>query len=242
VPAAVRALYARLPFNDPARARDAIRERGDRLAAVVIEPVIAAAPSREWLEVLRAETERVGAVLVFDEIKTAFRLATGGAAERYGVRPDLAVLGKALANGLPLAVVGGRRDVMRGVARTWISSTLATESVALAAARATLEVFEREPVCEHLQRVGARLLAGLERLQTTHGGVVAGVGGVAEMCFFTYASERLSGAVAAGCARRGLLFKRTPYNFVSLAHDEPTVDRTLDVLGDVLLAVERGTE
>src|SRR5206468_3521568 len=83
---------------------------------------------------------RVGAVLVFDEIKTAFRLAIGGAAERYGVRPDLTVLGKALANGFPLAVVGGREDLMSGVARTWISSTLATESVALAAAQATVDV------------------------------------------------------------------------------------------------------
>src|SRR5437870_5505373 len=89
---------------------------------------------------LRVETERVGAILIFDEIKTAFRLAIGGAVERYHVQPapDLVVLGKALANGFPLAVVGGRADLMNGASRTWISSTLATEGVALAAARATL--------------------------------------------------------------------------------------------------------
>jgi len=173
-------------------------------------------------------------VLVFDEIKTAFRLAIGGAAERYGVRPDLAVLGKALANGFPLAVVGGRADVMAGSARTWISSTLATEAVALAAARATLEVMVRDDVCGHLHRMGTRLLHGLHRLHRKHADLVTGVGGIAEMCFLHFASDQVSADVARGCAGRGLLFKRTAYNFVSLAHDEAIVDRTLNVLEEVL--------
>jgi glutamate-1-semialdehyde 2,1-aminomutase len=178
----------------------------------------------------------VGAVLIFDEIKTAFRLAIGGAAERYGVRPDLAVLGKALANGFPLALVGGRPDLMAGATRTWISSTLATEGVALAAARATLETFEREAVCDHLHRIGTRLLHGLHRLQRRHPDAIAGVAGMAEMCFLHYATEDISRAVAVGCAKRGLLFKRTAYNFVSLAHDEGAVDRALEILDEVLRA------
>jgi len=177
---------------------------------------------------------------VFDEIKTAFRVAIGGAAERYGVRPDLAVLGKAIANGFPLAVVGGRADLMAGVARTWISSTLATESVALAAAQATLEIFAHEDVCGHLHRMGTRLLHGLHRLHRKHADLVTGVGGIAEMCFLHFASETISRDVARGCAARGLLFKRTAYNFVSMAHDEETVDRTLDLLGEVLAQVGEG--
>src|SRR5207247_1093971 len=128
------------------------RAAGDRRAVVVVEPVVVEEPRREWLDALRGETARVGAVLVFDEIKTAFRLALGGAAERYGVRPDLVVLGKAMANGFPLAAVGGRAELMSGVAHTWISSTLATESVALAAARATLQVTVAEGVCAHLHQ------------------------------------------------------------------------------------------
>ena len=234
IPAGVRALFAEVPFNDVAATRDMIRDRGRQLAAVVVEPVVVAEPTREWLDALRAETQKVGAVLIFDEIKTAFRLAIGGAGERYGVRPDLAVLGKALANGFPLAVVGGRADLMAAATRTWISSTLATEGVALAAARATLDTFEREAVCDHLHRVGTRLLHGLHRLQRAHPGVVAGVAGMAEMCFLHYTTEDLSRAVAVGCAKRGLLFKRTAYNFVSLAHDEGAVDRALEVLDDVL--------
>ena len=234
IPAAVRGLFAELPFNDVAAAREMIRERGRQLAAVVVEPVVVTEPSREWLETLRTETARLGAVLVFDEIKTAFRLAIGGAAERYGVRPDLIVLGKALANGFPLAAVGGGLDLMAGATRTWISSTLATESVALAAARATLDVFERENVCEHLHRVGTRLLHGLHGLQRRYPQAITGVGGVAEMCFLHYATEELSRSVALGAAKRGLLFKRTAYNFVSLAHDEGAIDRTLGILDDVL--------
>src|SRR5207244_4700677 len=95
------------------------------------------------------------------------------------VRPDLAVLGKALANGFPLAVIGGRADIMAGSARTWISSTLATESVALAAARATLEVMVRDDVCGHLHRMGTRLLHGLHRLHRKPADLVTAVGGVA---------------------------------------------------------------
>ena len=240
VPVATRALYAELPFNDAERTRRLIRDAGDRLAVVVIEPVVVAEPTREWLDVVRAETTRVGAVLVFDEIKTAFRLAVGGAAERYGVSPDLVVLGKALANGFPLAAVGGRADLMAAASRTWISSTLATESVALAAAQATLDVMEREAVPVHLRAVGTRLLHGLHRLYKTHGEHVTGVGGIAEMCFLHFASEQVSRDVARGCAARGLIFKRTAYNFVSLAHDEATVDQTLETLEHVLRAtVER---
>jgi glutamate-1-semialdehyde 2,1-aminomutase len=233
VPAAVRALYAELPFNDVERARAAIRAAGDSLAAVVVEPVVAAEPSRAWLETLRAETARVGAVLVFDEIKTGFRLAIGGAAERYGIHPDLVVLGKALANGFPLAAVGGRADLMGAATRTWISSTLACEAVALAAARATLDVMTAEGVCAHLHRVGGRLLRGLHGVAGAYSRVVTGVGGVAEMCFLHFASDAASLAVARGCAARGLLFRRAAYNFVSLAHDEATVDGTLAVLEEV---------
>src|SRR5258707_7173915 len=125
------------------------------------------------------------------EIRTAFRRARGGPGGGDGVRPDRGGLGKALANGFPLAVVGGRADLMAAATRTWISSTLATEGVALAAARATLETFEREAVCDYLHRLGTRLLHGLHRLQRQHAGVVAGVAGMAEMGFLHYATEDL---------------------------------------------------
>jgi glutamate-1-semialdehyde aminotransferase len=229
-------LFGELPFNDVAAGRELIRQRGSALAAVVVEPVIVSEPTREWLQMLRVETQRAGAVLIFDEIKTAFRLAIGGAVERYGVdpKPDLVVIGKALGNGFPLAAVGGRADLMSGTSRTWISSTLATEAVALAAARATLEVFEREDVCGQLHRTGTRLLHGLHELQRRHPDTIVGVAGIAEMCFLHYATDDGARRLALGAARRGVLFKRTAYNFVSLAHDEGTVDRTLEILDAAL--------
>jgi glutamate-1-semialdehyde 2,1-aminomutase len=239
VPHATRQLYGELPFNEPGQARALIRAAGDRLAAVVFEPVIVSEPEAEWLRVIREETARCGALLVVDEIKTAGRLAVGGASERYHIQPDLIVIGKALANGFPLAAVGGRREVMAGVGRTWISSTLSTEFVSLAAAKATLGVMVDRRVPEHLGRVGARLRQGLEALQREHSDLVAGVGGIPEMCFLQYTDEAVSRAVTAACAQTGLLFKRSAYNFVSLAHDEAVVDRTLEQLREALSAVTK---
>jgi glutamate-1-semialdehyde 2,1-aminomutase len=238
VPLGTRSLYADLPFNDPDRTRELIRRAGDTLAAVVFEPVILAAPDPEWLAVLREETARVGALLVADEIKTVGRVAVGGGCERWGVRPDLVVMGKAIANGFPLAAVGGRADVMAAVSRTWISSTLATEWVSLAAARATLQVMTARRVPEHLGRVGARLLSGFQALAERHPRVVRGVAGLPEMCCLQFHEEPAGAALAVEAARRGLLFKRGAYNFVSLAHDEAVVDRALGVLEESLAAVK----
>jgi glutamate-1-semialdehyde 2,1-aminomutase len=239
VPHATRSLYGELPFNDPERARELIRATGERLAAVVFEPVVVTEPSQDWLRVLREETSRVGALLVIDEIKTVCRLAIGGACERYGIRPDIMVMGKAIANGFPLAVVGGRSDVMVEVSRTWISSTLATEFVSLAAAKATLEAMQTLRVPDHLERVGTRLLNGLRVLTEEHPDVLTGVGGLPQMCFLQYGHDSVSHTVTAACAQNGLLFKRSAYNFVSLAHTERVIDRSLEQLAEALSAVAK---
>lgn len=230
VPEPVQRLFAPIPFNDEEETRAAIRAAGDELACVVVEPVIEAEPRPEWLRTLREETRRVGALLVFDEIKTALRVAPGGAVERWGGEPDLVILGKAIANGFPLSAVGGREAIMRGVEQTWISSTTATEFVSLAAARATLRAAAGESLHQHLSRVGARLHQGLTRASVTYPALITGVGGIPEMCYLRFATEELSSRVAIACARRGLLFKRSAYNFVSLAHQEPDIDTALGML------------
>ncbi len=227
-------LSGTIPFNDPEGTRRAIRGAAPQLAAVIMEPVIEEAPAREWLDLVRSETERAGALLILDEIKTAGRMAIGGATERYHLAPDLVVLGKAIANGFPLAVVGGRREVMGRVAETWISSTLSTEWMSLAAARATIGVMQRQEVPAHLNRVGRRLLDGFRRLAGAHSQVAPAAAGIPEMCFLRFRDEAASGVVAAGMARRGVIFKRSAYNFVSLAHDEASVDRVLEALDDTL--------
>jgi glutamate-1-semialdehyde aminotransferase len=232
VPAAALSLSEQIPFNDCERGRSAIREAGGRLAAVLIEPVVERAPSSEWLTMLRDETTRTGALLVLDEIKTAFRIAIGGAAERYDIAADMVVLGKALANGFPLAAVGGRQAVMERARDTWISSTLATEMVALAAADATLTAMVEHRVPEHLATVGARLFAELEGLADRYPDLISGVAGLPEMLFLRFPSEEAGVRLARAAARRGLLFKRTAYNFVSLAHDEGSVRRGVAILDE----------
>ncbi len=234
VPAEVNYLYDVVPFNNVEETRRLIRATGHRLACIIIEPVIGAEPDPEWLATLRAETLRVGALWVIDEVKTVCRIAIGGATERYRLEPDLVVLGKALANGFPLAAIGGRHAVMERVADTWISSTLATEWVSLAAARACLGVMERERVPATLHVVGTRLFAGLGRLAAEYPDLVTHAAGIPEMCHLVFRDDTVSSAVAVGAARLKVLFKRSAYNFVSLAHDDRVVDQVLDTVGEVL--------
>jgi glutamate-1-semialdehyde 2,1-aminomutase len=237
VPAAVTSLFGTIPFNDADGARRRIRQVGDNLAVVIVEPVVEQVPSPEWLAALREETRRVGAVLVFDEIKTAGRVALGGAAERWGGDPDLVVLGKAIANGMPLAAVAGRRHVMSAASGTWISSTLATEFVSLAAADATLTALAAQEVPAHLGRVGAGLLEGFHRLAAAYPALIRRAVGLPEMCCLEFTTGDHGRDVVIECARRGVLFKRSAYNFVSLAHDERAVGGALGVLEDVLRGI-----
>ena len=238
VPGGTRSSLGVVAFNDPDDVRRQVRDLDDRLAAIVVEPVIDGPPTLEWLRALKDEARRVGAVLIFDEIKTGCRIALGGAAEAFGVHPDLVVMGKALANGYPLALVGGRSDIMAAAEKTWISSTLATEMPSLAAGRATLEVMMKEQVPQRLNRTGHRLMEGLVRVGNDHPSVVRAVRGVPEMCHLEFRDEAISFAVARGCALRGILFKRSAYNFVSFAHTPADVDRALGVLDETIGTLE----
>ncbi len=233
VPQAVTALATSIPFNDREAAKRAIRE-GKPPAAVVVEPVIDGPTDPGWLALLRDECSAAGTVLVFDEIKTAFRLALGGAAERFGVTPDVMVLGKGLANGFPLAAVGGRRAVMEALTRTWISSTLATENVSLRAALATVAVSRRDGVPGYLTRVGTRLFEGLTAVCGRYQALGAEVRGIPQMCYLTFADAGTGWRLTQLMAGRGIIWKPTAYNFVSLAHTESDVDRTLTMLEETL--------
>ena len=241
VPATVRALHEHIPFNDIDRSVACLRRLGPDLAAVVIEPVIDGEPDVEWLNRMRSETERLGAVLIFDEIKTAFRIALGGAAERYGVNPDLTVIGKALGNGFPLAAVGGRRDIMAGATKSWISSTLATEQVSLAAAKAVVGIMATERVPRRLAELGGRLYAGLRKLAERHPSVISAVRGMPEMCYLEFSDPPSGFGVVREAAAHGILWKRTAYNFVCVAHDPELIDRTLVVLEEAIRTVRDDT-
>ena len=229
VPGAVARLWQAVPFDDVAALGAALA--GEPPAALVLEPVVERAPSPAWLEAARRLTSAREVVLVFDEIKTAFRLARGGAAERWGVRPDLAVLGKAIGNGFPLAAVVGRADLMARLRDTWVSSTLATEFVSLAAADAVLDVWDKVDVSAHIERIGTLMT---ERLEADRAAARLRVCGLPAMFFLQFDDEARERRFLLAAASRGVLIKRGAYNFPSLAHGDSEVTATLEAVRDAL--------
>lgn len=223
VPESVRADIVRVPYDDADALETAARRVGDRLAAIVIEPVIERLPSVEWIAEARRACDESGAVLIFDEIKTGFRLKPGGYQELVDVTPDLAVFGKALANGYPLSAVVGRESVMRAASDTWISSTLASETVALAAARAVIEWHARAEVCESLGEIGAEMRAAVDRAIVASRIEGVRVDGLDHMWLIRFDSPARESRFLELAADAGVLFKRGAYDFPSLAHDEEAI-------------------
>jgi glutamate-1-semialdehyde aminotransferase len=223
VPAGARADVRRVPFDDVAALERAVADAGPRLAAVVLEPVVERLPSPQWIARARSLCDAAGAALVFDEIKTGFRLRPGGYQEVAGVIPDLATFGKAIANGYPLAVVGGRRDVMQAARDTWISSTLASESTALAAAWAVLDWHEQADVCEALASTGGELRGGVVAAIEASGVDGVTVDGIDQMWLLRFDDPARETRFLELAAREGVLFKRGAYNYASIAHDEETI-------------------
>lgn len=212
--------FQSVPFDDVEALDEAVRAAGDTLAAVVIEPVIERLPSTEWLAAARRLCDDRGAVLIFDEMKTGFRVSTGGYQEYSGVTPHLAVFGKALANGYPLAAVVGRRDVMSAARLAWISSTLAGESVALAAARAVLRSHKLGGVCERLWESGEAMRSAVERAIGSSGVRGVSISGIAPMWLIDFDREARRSRFLEIALSRGVLFKRGAYNYASAAHDD----------------------
>jgi glutamate-1-semialdehyde aminotransferase len=241
VPRAVRALTHQWTYNDIDSLRTVLTQHQGEVAAVVMEPVGVEAPLPGFLESVRALADDHGALLVFDEVITGFRLAPGGAQEHFGVLPDLAAFGKAMANGYPIAALAGRAAVMKQIESTvFISSTFGGDTVSLAAALATMRRIRRGGVVEHLWRQGARLMEGFNALASEYE-VPARMIGLAPRRVIVF--EAAGGAEANGlkglvwqeCLDRGVLLGNA--NFVSLAHDEAAVEATLEAFDGALGAV-----
>ena len=156
-----------LDYNEPEQLEDVFRTRGDTIAAVLLEPVVGnmglVVPTRAFLEAARRLTTKHGALLVFDEVMTGFRLAYGGAQELLGITPDLTTLGKIVGGGLPLGAYGGRADVMDQVlpaGKVFQAGTLSGNPLAVAAGTATLEELRDRPPYAQLERQGERLEQG----------------------------------------------------------------------------------
>ncbi|MBC7563370.1 MAG: aminotransferase class III-fold pyridoxal phosphate-dependent enzyme [Gemmatimonadaceae bacterium] len=216
VPAGAHADYRHLPFNDRGRWHAEFHAAGDRLAAVVVEPLVEVLADVEWLRELRAHCDQVGAVLIFDEVKTGFRLHRGGAQALLGVTPDLTTLGKAIANGFPLAAVVGNSRVMSAVHRTWISSTLATELTALAAAHAVLDHHAAHDVCALLALSGAALRRAIADAASAADMTVSTIGHDT-MFIIRWPDDATQDTMLLALRAAGVLAKRGPYQFPTCA-------------------------
>jgi glutamate-1-semialdehyde aminotransferase len=235
--AAVRAATRHVPFDDVETLERAVADAGTDLAAVVIEPVVERLPSESWLRRARELCDASGAVLVFDEIKTGFRVAPGGFQEVCGITPDLATFGKALANGYPLAAVAGHAAVMDAARKTWISSTLASETTALAAALAVLDWHEEADVCATLAETGREIRASFERAVAASGVAGVTVDGIDPMFLCRWDDPAREARFLAECARAGVIVKRGAYNFAAVAHDEEAIREIEAAASSALVAL-----
>jgi glutamate-1-semialdehyde 2,1-aminomutase len=243
-----------LPFNDAAAVAETFAKQGKRIACVIVEPVCGnmgvIPPKPGFLKALRQACTRRGALLIFDEVITGFRVAYGGAQTRYGVTPDITCLGKVIGGGLPIGAFGGKAEVMRQLAPTgkvYQAGTLSGNPLAVTAGIETLKVLQEPGTYERLEQLGARLGDGLAAVFAERG-IPARCHRVGSMlsCFFTErevldASSAMTTDAARygkwfhGLLKRGVYVAPSPYEaaFVSLAHDDVLIDRTIEIAAEV---------
>jgi len=175
IPEVMRELIQLCPWNDVEILGEILQERGEQIAAIIVEPVLgngaALMPHPGYLEVLRQQCDQYGIVLIFDEVKTGFRLAPGGASEYFGVLPDISTFAKAMGNGYPIAAFGGKKEVMMSVGpgKVFHGGTYTGNVVSTAAADATLEYIQSGKVFAQLNKVGGMLMAGIGEILRRHG-------------------------------------------------------------------------
>ena len=257
VPGVLAALTLTLPFNDLAAVRELFAARGAEIAALIVEPVAGnmgvVAPAPGFLAGLREVTAQYGALLIFDEVITGFRVAFGGAQELYGVRPDLTCLGKIIGGGLPVGAYGGRRDVMDHVAPlggVYQAGTLSGNPLAVAAGLATLKALEDRKGYARLDALGARLERGLREAadKADVPFTVNRVGSMLTGFFCAGPVGDYEGAKAADTARyarfyhgmldRGVYLAPSQFEaaFVSLAHSDDDLDHAARAAVDAMAA------
>ena len=243
IPASTKKLILEFAFNDS----DDFLRKLDSLpkppAAVIIEPVINEHPRREFLNTVRDRCRKLGIVFIWDEIKTGARMAPGGAQQYYGFMPDLTVLGKGIASGMPLAAVGGKREIMKAWDKVWISSTFAGESLSLAASIATLNFIRQNPVNFHIEKLGNKLLSGFKKIVQEFPGW-GKCSGIAQMNTIGLQEglpnlQKLEAIFFREILSSGFIIKRHGYNFVSYCHKEDEVKRCLKAVREAFERISR---
>ena len=258
VPAEVAAQTVVLDYNDAAAVRALFAARGAEIACVIVEPVAGnmnlVLPAAGFLEALREECTRHGALLVFDEVMTGFRVATGGAQQRFGITPDLTMLGKVIGGGMPVGAFGGRRDIMQRIAPlgpVYQAGTLSGNPVAVAAGLATLALVEAPGFQQRIEGTTRALVDGLSA-EARKAGVVFSAQSIGSMFgIYFRATPPTSFAEVMQCDRerfnrffhemlaRGVYLAPSAYEagFVSAAHGSVEIDATLSAARAAFAAV-----
>ncbi|HUK29689.1 MAG TPA: glutamate-1-semialdehyde 2,1-aminomutase [Candidatus Acidoferrum sp.] len=258
VPEAIAALTVNVPYNDIAAVEKAFQTHKSKIAAVIVEPVAAnmglVLPAHDFLESLREITLREGALLIFDEVITGFRLALGGAQAHYRITPDLTTLGKIVGGGLPVAAYGGRREIMDRLAPVgdvYQAGTLSGNPLAMRAGIETLKILQAPKFYEQLDLRAGRLAAALRKELAASGieGQVQAIGSLMTLFFTSQRVQDYAGAKKSDTARfgafframldRGILLAPSQFEalFVSAAHTETDVDATVNAARESLRAV-----
>ena len=254
IPKAITETVIPVPYNDLETLRKVFDREGEGIAAVIIEPILGNAqgilPREGFLQGVREITSKAGALLIFDEVKTGFRLARGGAAEYFGVTPDLATYAKAMGNGYPAAAFGGKRDVMSVLPKDVShGGTYAGNRVAAAAAVKVLEIIRDTDTLETIRRTGEQVQLGLRQVLDRHGlpyiftghpamfGIMFTEQMPADYRGWADTDHELYDTVAVDMIRRGVMPEpdsREPW-FMCEAHGKgDDVDRIVSAFGDAL--------
>ena len=258
VPNAFVAHTLSLPYNDSATVKKVMAEQGDRVACIIVEPVAGnmglVLPDAQFLQTLREVTEQQGAVLIFDEVMTGFRVAFGGAQERFGITPDLTCFGKIIGGGLPVGAYGGRKEIMSSIAPqgpVYQAGTLSGNPLAMAAGIATLKMLQEPGLYDRLENQAQRLIKGLQSLAEKAGVPVScsQVGAMLGMFFTDRPVRNFEDAKTAdlerfsryycGMLASGIFLAPSQFEafFLSIAHDDAAVDQTLAAAENVFAQI-----
>jgi len=255
VPESTAALTLVLPFNDVDLLRELFKEKGSHISSVFVEPVLGNAglipPDQGFLEELRILTDESGSLLVFDEVMTGFRVAKGGAEEKFGVKPDLVTLGKVIGGGLPVGAFGGSKELMAKVAPAgdvYQAGTLSGNPLATAAGNAQLAYLQENDPFAELESAAKRLSSGLVEI-LKNGGIPACGTSVGSMwgIFFSESPVRSFEEAKStdqeifrkfhkACLRKGIFFAPSAFEagFVSTEHTESVISETLEIVQAVV--------
>ncbi len=244
VPKSTKELTIPFEYNNIESLESIFAQNQGQIAAVIMEPIIIEEPKDDFLQKVKELAHKNGAILIFDEIVTGFRLALGGAQEYYGVTPDLVAFGKGMANGMPISAIAGRREIMKEFEEIFYSFTFGGEALSLAAAIATIEEIKERNVIEHFRKQGEKLKYGYNELAQSFGlsGYTQCIGVPEHSAFYFMDVEgndslEMKSLFQQEVIKRGIL--TIGVHLLCLSHSDEDVEKTLEAYEDAMMVLRQ---